>query len=86
MVCSPPKEIRGHHNPTVIMPPKIAKTPGTAAPGAPSALTFDPTNPFIVQSDRSVLVEVDNPRYTEARDAIAPFAEMCAHTPSRQVC
>ena len=76
MVCSPPKEIRGHHNPTVIMPPKIAKTPGTAAPGAPSALTFDPTNPFIVQSDRSVLVEVDNPRYTEARDAIAPFAEL----------
>ncbi len=76
MVCSPPKGIRGHHNPTVIMPPKIAKTPGTAAPGAPSALTFDPTNPFIVQSDRSVLVEVDNPRYTEARDAIAPFAEL----------
>ena len=76
MVCSPPTELRGHHYPTVIMPPKIAKTPGTAAPGAPSALTFDPTNPFIVQSDRSVLVEVDNPRYTEARDAIAPFAEL----------
>ncbi|WP_407936141.1 DNA repair helicase XPB [Gemmata algarum] len=39
-------------------------------------MTFDPTNPFIVQSDRSVLVEVDNPKYTEARDAIAPFAEL----------
>src|SRR5215211_560984 len=63
-------------NPTVTMPPTIAKTPGTAAPGAAPALTFDPTNPFIVQSDRSVLVEVDNPRYTEARDAIAPFAEL----------
>ena len=37
---------------------------------------FDPTNPFIVQSDRSVLVEVDNPRYAEARDALAPFAEL----------
>ena len=58
------------------MPPTTAKTPGTAAPGAAPALTFDPTNPFIVQSDRSVLVEVDNPKYTEARDAIAPFAEL----------
>ncbi|QJW95439.1 DNA repair helicase [Frigoriglobus tundricola] len=66
----------GHYNPSVIMPQKIAKTPGTAAPGAPAAMTFDPTNPFIVQSDRSVLVEVDNPKYTEARDAIAPFAEL----------
>src|SRR3954468_21611914 len=56
------------------MPPKIAKT-ATAAPSA-LVMTFDPTNPFIVQSDRSVLVEVDNPRYTEARDAIAPFAEL----------
>src|SRR5687768_1960565 len=58
------------------MPPTTAKTPGIAAPGAAPALTFDPTNPFIVQSDRSVLVEVDNPKYTEARDAIAPFAEL----------
>lgn len=55
------------------MPPKTAKTPA-APPSAPP--TFDPTNPFIVQSDRSVLVEVDNPKYTEARDAIAPFAEL----------
>lgn len=39
-------------------------------------LSFDPTNPLIVQSDRSVLVEVDNPRYAEARDALAPFAEL----------
>src|SRR5438045_5373509 len=57
------------------MPPKTAKAanPGQS-PGSPP--TFDPTNPFIVQSDRSVLVEVDNPKYTEARDAIAPFAEL----------
>jgi DNA excision repair protein ERCC-3 len=41
-----------------------------------TAPTFDPTNPFIVQADRSVLVEVDNPRYAEARDALAPFAEL----------
>jgi DNA excision repair protein ERCC-3 len=29
-----------------------------------------------VQSDRSVLVEVDNPKYESARDALAPFAEL----------
>src|SRR6476660_6344062 len=49
---------------------------GLPAPDSPTAPTFDPTNPFIVQSDRSVLVEVDNPRYAEARDALAPFAEL----------
>lgn len=37
---------------------------------------YDPTNPFIVQGDRTILVEVDNPRYAEARDALAPFAEL----------
>jgi DNA excision repair protein ERCC-3 len=37
---------------------------------------YDPTNPFIVQSDRSILVEVDNPKYAAARDALAPFAEL----------
>jgi len=37
---------------------------------------YDPANPLIVQGDRTVLVEVDNPRYTEARDALAPFAEL----------
>jgi len=38
--------------------------------------TFDPRNPLIVQSDRSVLVEVDNVLYGEARDALAPFSEL----------
>jgi DNA excision repair protein ERCC-3 len=36
----------------------------------------DPRNPLIVQGDRTVLVEVDNPLYAEARDALAPFAEL----------
>jgi DNA excision repair protein ERCC-3 len=58
----------------VPMPPK--KTPIIHGAFAPAAPAFDPTNPFIVQSDRSVLVEVDNPRYAEARDALAPFAEL----------
>ncbi len=35
-----------------------------------------PQNPLIVQSDHTVLVEVDGPRYPEARDALAPFAEL----------
>jgi DNA excision repair protein ERCC-3 len=39
-------------------------------------MQYDPANPFIVQGDRTILVEVDNPRYAEARDALAPFAEL----------
>lgn len=39
-------------------------------------MTYDPTNPLIVQSDRSILVEVDNTKYEEAREALAPFAEL----------
>src|SRR3954453_14997845 len=37
---------------------------------------YDPSTPLIVQGDKSILVEVDNPRYAEARDALAPFAEL----------
>ncbi len=39
-------------------------------------MNYDPSNPLIVQGDRSLLLEVDNPRYPEARDALAPFAEL----------
>src|SRR6266571_4584803 len=39
-------------------------------------MNYDPANPLIVQGDRTVLVEVDNPKYAEARDALAPFAEL----------
>src|SRR3954471_21003350 len=48
-------------------------TPRKPAPPTPA---YHPTNPFIVQSDRSILVEVDNPKYAAARDALAPFAEL----------
>lgn len=34
------------------------------------------SNPLIVQSDRTVLLEVDNPQYADARDALARFAEL----------
>lgn len=33
-------------------------------------------NPIIVQSDRSILLEVDHPLHAEARDALAQFAEI----------
>lgn len=39
-------------------------------------MSYDPTNPLIVQGDRSVLLEVDNPKYAQAREALAPFAEL----------
>src|SRR5205807_10636612 len=39
-------------------------------------MNYDPANPLIVRGDRAMLVEVDNPRYAEARDALAPFAEV----------
>ncbi|HOM86979.1 MAG TPA: helicase-associated domain-containing protein, partial [Spirochaetota bacterium] len=32
--------------------------------------------PLIVQSDNTLLLEVDNPLYEEVRDAILPFAEL----------
>lgn len=35
-----------------------------------------PENPLIVQGDRSIVVEVDHPRYAEVRDRLARFAEL----------
>ena len=37
---------------------------------------MNPSNPLIVQSDRSILLEVDHPQHAEARDAVAQFAEL----------
>ncbi len=39
-------------------------------------MSVNPNNPLVVQSDRSILLEVANPLYTEARDALARFAEL----------
>jgi DNA excision repair protein ERCC-3 len=52
---------------------------GRGRRGTPSGkepMQYNPANPLIVQGDRTVLLEVDNPRYAEARDALAPFAEL----------
>ncbi len=39
-------------------------------------MPYHPENPLIVQSDRTALLEVDNPRYTECRDLLAGFCEL----------
>src|SRR5438132_2828692 len=35
---------------------------------------MNPNNPLIVQSDKTILLEVDHPQHAEARDALAQFA------------
>src|SRR5579864_3077373 len=37
---------------------------------------MNPNNPIIVQSDRTILLEVDHPLHAEARDELAQFAEL----------
>lgn len=39
-------------------------------------MSIQTTNPLIVQSDRTLLLEVDHPLHAEARDALAQFAEL----------
>ncbi|MFD1733111.1 helicase-associated domain-containing protein [Deinococcus malanensis] len=39
-------------------------------------MSFDPSNPLIVQADRSVFLEAFNPRAEAAQTDIAPFAEL----------
>ncbi len=39
-------------------------------------MSYNPQNPLIVQSDKTVLLEVDNPFYEAARDILARFAEL----------
>ena len=38
--------------------------------------SYTPANPLIVQGDRTLLLEVQSPHFVEAREAIAPFAEL----------
>ncbi len=39
-------------------------------------MQFNPQNPLIVQSDKTILLEVDSLLYQDARDALARFAEL----------
>lgn len=43
---------------------------------SPNPMNYAPENPLIVQSDLSVLLEVNSPRYEAARDLLARFAEL----------
>ena len=37
---------------------------------------INPENPLIVQSDRSIILEADHPRFAEVRDRLMLFAEL----------
>jgi DNA excision repair protein ERCC-3 len=39
-------------------------------------MAYNPTNPVIVQSDKTILLETHAPRFEEARDALSGFAEL----------
>ena len=39
-------------------------------------MDYKPNNPLIVQSDKSIMIEVNTPLYEEARDAISRFSEI----------
>jgi DNA excision repair protein ERCC-3 len=39
-------------------------------------MNYQPENPIIVQGDKSILLEVDNEYYQDARDVLARFAEL----------
>ena len=39
-------------------------------------MQYNPQNPIIVQGDKSVLLEVNNPLYQQARDVLSRFAEL----------
>ena len=39
-------------------------------------MAFNPANPLVIQSDKTILLEVNNDFYAEARDALSRFAEL----------
>lgn len=39
-------------------------------------MSYNPSNPLIVQSDKTVLLEVENSLYEACRDSLVPFAEL----------
>ena len=40
------------------------------------SMSYNPENALIIQSDRTILLEVHAPAAEEAREAISPFAEL----------
>src|SRR5262249_26069531 len=54
---------------------RSSERPPAPLPGK-EPMQYNPANPLIVQGDRTVLLEVDNPLYAEARDALSPSAQL----------
>jgi DNA excision repair protein ERCC-3 len=48
----------------------------TPKPGTQKTIQYDPANPLIVQSDRTILLDTHAPAANEARAALIPFAEL----------
>jgi DNA excision repair protein ERCC-3 len=57
-----------------VFPPLARKRVSKITQG--KSMQFNPKNPLIVQSDKSILLEVDSDLYQDARDALARFAEL----------
>src|SRR2546427_7194267 len=58
----------------LVMPLSNMSRHGPRCPECKESMNLN--NPIIVQSDRTVLLEVDHPLHAEARDALAQFAEI----------
>ena len=55
-------------------------------PGRCSMSSYQAQNPLIVQGGHSILVEVANPRFSEARDELARFAELVKAPEHSHIC
>jgi DNA excision repair protein ERCC-3 len=58
------------------IPERLKLSQPLCIPSGKEPMQYNPANPLIVQGDRTILLEVDNPLHAEARDTIAPFAEL----------
>src|SRR5262249_27357661 len=57
-------------------PACACRTSTNATGWVESPVTIQTNNPLIVQSDRTLLLEVDHPLHAVARDTLAQFAEL----------
>ncbi len=80
-ICGDSRILAAHHchnRPRAATPTRSTRTsPGTNARcGAILGVMTSVPGPLIVQSDHTLLLEVDHPQADECRHAIAPFAEL----------
>src|SRR5437879_11954573 len=60
----------------LVMPLSNMSRHGPRCPECKESMNMNLNNPIIVQSDRTILLEVEHPLHAEARDALAQFAEL----------